>query len=149
MSWNESDLILYSCDSGGAAYEWNVEEQIRSNEVILKSSPFNGIKSAPKGCYGIGIDGHLRYLLNSNIIRDVVIAIKEAKLTGLVLSRLDTMLFVANNFGTIYSIQLPLLEKASMLEFTLHASKIKKVCKKSVQYQFIKIFIIIVVYIVR
>lgn len=127
MSWSRSDLILASCDSGGAAYEWNVEEQVRSTEVILKSSPFNCIISAPRGCYGTGTDGHLRHLFNSTIMRDVTIAPRDVTLSGLVLSRLETMMFISNDLGRIYSVQLPLLEKASMLDFTLHANKITKV----------------------
>lgn len=51
--------------------------------------------------------------------RDVVV-VPSGGLDAIALSQLDTMLFVAGNNGTIYSVKLPLLEKAEFLEFMMH-----------------------------
>ncbi|XP_066249993.1 cilia- and flagella-associated protein 57 [Euwallacea similis] len=128
MSWNRDDRLLATCGSEGAVYVWDVCEAARISESIIKSNPFTAasITQTGKETYAVGNDGHIRELINSNVHRDVVLVPPTAGLDAIVLSQLDTMLFVAGNQGSVYSVKMPLLEKAEFLEFTMHKRIIVK-----------------------
>ncbi|CAH1131991.1 unnamed protein product [Ceutorhynchus assimilis] len=122
MSWSKDDRLLATCGSEGAVYVWDVSESTRISETIIKSNPFTAVSITRSGkeTYAVGNDGHIRELINSNVHRDVVLLPPNAGLDSVVLSQLDTMLFVAGNQGTVYSIKMPLLEKAEYIEFVMH-----------------------------
>ncbi|KAH1015652.1 hypothetical protein HUJ04_007002 [Dendroctonus ponderosae] len=126
MSWSKDDRLLASCGSEGAVYVWDVCEAARLSETIIKSNPFTGvaITQCGKETYAVGEDGHVRELVNSNVHRDVVLVPPQAGLDVIVLSQLDTMLFITGNQGTVYSVKIPLLEKAEYNEFSMHKRKI-------------------------
>lgn len=58
----------------------------------------------------------------------MVLLPSTAGLDAVVLSQLDSMMFVAGNHGTVYSVKLPLLEKAEYIEFTMQRRTITQVC---------------------
>ncbi|XP_050311353.1 cilia- and flagella-associated protein 57 [Anthonomus grandis grandis] len=123
MSWSKDDRQLATCGSEGAVYVWDVCESSRISETIIKSNPFTGVAITQTGkeVYAVGNDGHIRELINSNVYRDVVLVPPAAGgLDAVILSQLDSMLFVAGNQGSIYSIKVPLLEKAEFTEFIMH-----------------------------
>ncbi|KAL3272571.1 hypothetical protein HHI36_014041 [Cryptolaemus montrouzieri] len=124
MSWTADDMKLSTCGSEGAVYEWNVSESKRTAETIIKTCPFHDciVTSDGKSTLAIGKDGHIRELINSNVYRDVVLL--NSPLDCIVLSRLDTMLFVTGNNGNVYSVRLPLMEKLETLEFNMHSASI-------------------------
>nr|XP_023027258.1 cilia- and flagella-associated protein 57-like [Leptinotarsa decemlineata] len=131
MSWSHDDSILATCGSEGAVYGWDVIKSNRLTETIIKSNPFKGVSVTRDGknIFAVGIDGHIRELVNSNIQRDVVLS--TAPLDGLSLSALDTMLFVSGNYGSVFVVKLPLLEKAEYMEYTMHNVIISKICLTS------------------
>ncbi|XP_066140488.1 cilia- and flagella-associated protein 57 [Euwallacea fornicatus] len=122
MSWNKDDRLMTTCGSEGAVYVWDVCEATRISETIIKTNPFTAasITKSGKETYAVGNDGHIRELISSNVQRDVVLVPPTAGLDAIVLSQLDTMLFVAGNQGSVYSVKMPLLEKAEFIEFTMH-----------------------------
>ncbi|XP_044759161.1 cilia- and flagella-associated protein 57 [Coccinella septempunctata] len=124
MSWTADDIKLSTCGSEGAVYEWNVTESKRTAETIIKTCPFNDcvVSSDGKSTMAVGKDGHIRELINSVIYRDVVLL--NTALDSIVLSRLDTMLFVTGNNGVVFSVKLPLMEKLDTLEFNMHSSTV-------------------------
>ncbi|KAK9883072.1 hypothetical protein WA026_001275 [Henosepilachna vigintioctopunctata] len=124
MSWTADDTKLSTCGSEGAVYEWDVTESKRTAETIIKSCPFNdcNVTSDGRSTLAVGKDGHIRELINSVVYRDVVLL--NTPLDCIVLSKLDTMLFVTANNGVIYSIKVPLLEKLETLEFNMHSSTV-------------------------
>ncbi|XP_045476478.1 cilia- and flagella-associated protein 57 [Harmonia axyridis] len=125
MSWTMDDKKLSTCGTEGAVYEWNVTESKRTAETIIKTCPFNDcvVTSDGKSTSAVGKDGHIRELVNSAVYRDVVL-LNNSPLDCIVLSRLDTMLFVSGNNGVVYSVKLPLMEKLEYLEFTMHSSTV-------------------------
>ncbi|KAL1494188.1 hypothetical protein ABEB36_009827 [Hypothenemus hampei] len=128
MSWSKDDRLLATCGSEGAVYVWDVCEATRLSETIIKSNVFTGVMITQNGkeTFAIGSDGHLRELVNSNIHRDMVLV--KTGLNAIVLSRLDTMLFVGDDEGIVYSVKIPLLEKPEYLEFIIHKRSIQQMC---------------------
>ena len=83
------------------------------------------------GCYYITAGSSYNYHHDCvTIFRDVTLVSPTAGLDAVVLSQLDSMLFVAGNHGNVYSVKLPLLEKAEYLEFTMHKRQILMVNRK-------------------
>ncbi|XP_030754252.1 cilia- and flagella-associated protein 57 isoform X2 [Sitophilus oryzae] len=130
ISWSLDDRYMTSCGTEGAVYLWDVIESTRLSENFIKSNPFTGviITQSGKEVYAVGNDGHIRELVNSNINRDVVLVPPGSGLNALVLSQLDNMLFVSGNGGSVFSVRIPLLEKAEYLEFAMHKSAISVMC---------------------
>lgn len=127
ISWTSDDRKMASCGSEGAVYEWVVVESKRLSETIMKQCDFRGVNitSDGKSIFVVANDGHIRELMNSNVHRDVLVT--PAGLDSMVLSRVDQMLFVSGNSGTIYNIKLPLLEKAEYYEYNVHAGTVTHV----------------------
>ncbi|KAJ8986164.1 hypothetical protein NQ317_005638 [Molorchus minor] len=130
MSWSYDDRTLATCGTEGTVYGWKVQKAARINETILKSTQFTGvaINREGKNMFCVGTDGHLRELLNANIHRDVVIAGHGIRLDDVILSMLDTMLFVSGNDGVIYVVKLPFFEKAECVEYIMQNTRITKIC---------------------
>ncbi|CAH0564937.1 unnamed protein product [Brassicogethes aeneus] len=123
LSWAAEDRILGSCGTEGAVYEWDVGNSMRINEVIIKSNSFYdcAMTSNGKSTYAVGNDGRLRELVASNITRDV--AISSDSLDCVVLSQLDSMIFVASG-GSVFTVKTPILDKAESIEYVMHSEKI-------------------------
>ncbi|XP_044252622.1 cilia- and flagella-associated protein 57 [Tribolium madens] len=121
MSWTADDRKMASCGSEGAVYEWVVQDSKRLSETIMKQCEFKGVAITTDGrsIFVVANDGHIRELMNSNVHRDVLVT--TAGLDSMVLSKIDQMLFVSGNGGTVYNIKLPLLEKAEYHEYSIHA----------------------------
>lgn len=102
MSWSNEDSILASCGTEGAVYGWDIIRSTRIYETVIKANPFSGVAINREGrnIFAVGIDGHVRELFNSNIHRDVIIG-SGTQLDGIVMSALDTMLFVSGQSGFI------------------------------------------------
>lgn len=124
MSWTADDTKLSTCGTEGAVYEWNVHESKRTAETIIKTCPFSScvVSSDGKSTMAVGKDGHIREMINSAIYRDVVLL--PTNLDSIVLSRLDTMLFVTGNNGVVFSIKMPLMEKLEYLDFNMHSATV-------------------------
>ena len=71
MSWSKDDRLLATCGSEGSVYIWDVVENCRISETIIKSNPFTGvaITTTGKETFAVGNDGHIRELVASNIHR--------------------------------------------------------------------------------
>ncbi|CAH2006904.1 unnamed protein product [Acanthoscelides obtectus] len=133
MSWSFDDSILATTGSEGAVYGWDIASSTRQYETIIKSNNFKSaaISKDSRSIYAVGTDGHLRELMNSNVYRDVVIADHQTPLDAVVLSALDTMLFVSGNQGVIYNVKLPLMEKAEFIEYMMHSNSAPKMVLSS------------------
>ncbi|KAF7265792.1 hypothetical protein GWI33_020867 [Rhynchophorus ferrugineus] len=130
MSWSQDDRFLATCGSEGAVYVWDVTDSSRISETIIKANPFTGVclSKSGKETYAVGNDGHVRQLINSNIYRDVVLSTAGLGLDAIVLSQLDTMLFITGNQGSVFSVKIPLLEKAEYVEYAMHKKTISMMC---------------------
>lgn len=127
LSWTLDDKKMASCGSEGAVYEWIVAECKRLSETIMKQCEFKGvaITTDGKSIFVVSNDGHIRELMNSNVHRDV--SVITSSLDAIALSRIDQMLFVSGSKGNVYTIKLPLLEKAEYVEYNLHADVVTQV----------------------
>ncbi|XP_060521926.1 cilia- and flagella-associated protein 57 [Cylas formicarius] len=129
MSWSRDDRLLATCGSEGALYIWDVVESARMAEIIIKSNPFTGVAmtSTGKEVYAVGMDGRVKEIAGSTVQRDVAL-VESGGLDGLTLSQLDTMLFVTGAQGTVFSLKLPLLERAEFVECIMHRKAITNMC---------------------
>lgn len=129
ISWTNDDRKMASCGSEGAIYEWGVSDQKRLSEVVMKQCEFTGVAITTDGrsIYVVANDGHIREFMNANINRDVLLT--PSGLDSMVLSKLDQMLFVSGNAGSIYNVKLPLLEKAEYQEYSVHGDTVTHVSK--------------------
>ncbi|XP_057670540.1 cilia- and flagella-associated protein 57 [Diorhabda carinulata] len=127
LSWSSDDTILASCGYDGAVYCWDIVRSTRIQETVIKSVPAKGvvITRDGKNTFAVGTDGHIREYYNSNVQRDVVIP-PGTPLDGIILSALDNMLFVSGNNGVAYVVKIPLLEKAEVVEYSMHNNTIVK-----------------------
>nr|CAH7744510.1 unnamed protein product [Callosobruchus chinensis] len=128
MSWSNDDSILVTSGSEGAVYGWDIATSSRVYETIIKSNHFKSavVCKDPKSTYAVGTDGHLRELMSSNVYRDIVIVNHGVSLDVVVLSAMDSMLFVSGNKGVVYNIKLPIMEKAEYIEYIMHNSTASK-----------------------
>lgn len=98
---------MATCGNEGVVYGWDVIRSTRVNEIIIKANPFKGVAITREGksMYAVGVDGRIRELCNSNVLRDVVI-LPNLPLDAIALSALDCMLFVTGiineNFKILY-----------------------------------------------
>ncbi|XP_031354286.1 cilia- and flagella-associated protein 57 [Photinus pyralis] len=126
MSWVHNDYKMTSCGNEGAVYDWDIITQKRVAETIVKSCAFSGVAVTSDGkfSYSIGSDGHIRQITNANIYREVLVT--KDGLDSIVLSNSNQMLFVSGNEGTIYSVQLPILDTAEYVEFGGHCATVQR-----------------------
>ncbi|XP_073957164.1 cilia- and flagella-associated protein 57-like isoform X1 [Choristoneura fumiferana] len=124
LAWSANDLVLVSCGSEGAVYEWSMSTGQRIGEVILKTNQFAACaaNSIGKLTYAVGSDGEIKEI-GANIIRRNLPLI-GCSLDTIVLSRSDMMLFITGGEGGVTSVHLPLLDKAIFNEFHMHNKKV-------------------------
>ncbi|KAJ8957344.1 hypothetical protein NQ318_004823 [Aromia moschata] len=86
MSWSYNDRILATCGTEGTVYGWKVDQSARITETIIKSTRFTAvsINREGKNIFAVGVDGHLRELVNSNVHRDVVLPAANVPLDDMV-----------------------------------------------------------------
>lgn len=127
MSWANNDYKMVSCGMEGAIYDWDIINQARVGETIIKSCAFSDVvtSSTAKSFFAVGSDGFIREIRNGNIHREVMVY--GGALDTVVLSNSDQMLFVSGNDGIVYSVKLPILDNAEYMEFAGHSTLIQRV----------------------
>ncbi|KOB73579.1 WD repeat-containing protein 65 [Operophtera brumata] len=124
LAWSANDLVLVSCGTEGAVYEWSMSTGQRIGEVILKTNQFSAcaVNSYGKTTYGVGSDGEVKEIGSNTIRRNL--GLIGCALDTIVLSRSDMMLFITGGDGGVTTVQLPLLDKAIFNEFHMHYKKV-------------------------
>ncbi|XP_014102441.2 cilia- and flagella-associated protein 57 [Bactrocera oleae] len=132
LAWTGTDKYLISGGAEGAIYQWDVETGTRVQEIVQKGTEYRSVCctfNEPLSIYAATNFGVLREFQNSEIVREIVVPSKvRAPLTDMCLSRSDLIMFVGNEYGDLFNIQLPFMDAggASCTLFRFFTSQINK-----------------------
>lgn len=111
VAWSKNDEFLTSSGDDGAIYEWKVGCSDRISESIQIDIKYPSLAlTADRTTYTCTNTGVFREIHQSEILREIRPCDSEAPLTQLALARSDLMLFVGNESGALYNIQVPFLD---------------------------------------
>ncbi|XP_036331332.1 cilia- and flagella-associated protein 57 [Rhagoletis pomonella] len=132
IAWSATDKYLISGGAEGAIYQWDVETGSRVQEIVQKGTEYRSVCCTfcePLSIYAATNLGVLREFQNSEIVREIVVPSKvRTPLTDMCLARSDLIMFVGNEDGDLFNIQLPFMDAggASCTLFRFFTSQINK-----------------------
>lgn len=111
LAWSNDDEFITSSGDDGAIYEWNIVSGDRVGESIQIGIEYRSLGlTADRTTFTCTNTGIFREIQQSEIIREIRPCDTCAPLTRLALARSDLMLFVGNEAGALYNIQVPFLD---------------------------------------
>uniref|UniRef100_A0A1B0BGE8 Cilia- and flagella-associated protein 57 n=1 Tax=Glossina palpalis gambiensis TaxID=67801 RepID=A0A1B0BGE8_9MUSC len=132
VAWSRTDKYLFSGGAEGAIYQWEVESGNRLQEIVQKGTEYVSVRSTfnePLSIYAATDSGLLREFRNSELVREIVVpSHSKCRLTDLCITRSDLIMFVANEVGDLFNVQLPLMDAGggSCTNFRFFATAIHK-----------------------
>ncbi|XP_053965666.1 cilia- and flagella-associated protein 57 [Anastrepha ludens] len=132
IAWSATDKYLISGGAEGAIYQWDVETGARVQEIVQKGTEYRSVCctfNEPLSIYAATNFGVLREFNNSEVVREIVVPSKvRTPLTDMCLSRSDLIMFVGNEDGDLFNIQLPFMDAggASCTLFRFFTTQINK-----------------------
>jgi WD40 repeat protein len=128
--WSSDDSRMISCSMDGAVYEWNVLQNKREKECVLKNCSYTCVTGSSdfKQTFAVGSDRTLKEinLTDSQIVRQM--SSGEVVLTQVILSHSGKMLFVGTTSGTIKAVKYPVVEPGEWHEHQAHSSAVTRMC---------------------
>lgn len=69
VKWSADDAKVFSCDTHGAVYEWNLSEGKKDSECVLESCSYSSIalSSDAKIIFAVGSDQTLKEISESSV----------------------------------------------------------------------------------
>lgn len=111
LAWSNDDEFITSSGNDGAIYEWKIVCGERVGESIQTGIEYRSLALTADGTtYTCTNTGVFREIHHSEIIREIKPNEGGTPLTRLALARSDLMLFVGNESGALYNIQVPFLD---------------------------------------
>lgn len=112
LAWSNDDKHLVSCGNDGAIYEWAIESGERIGESVQKGLVYSAISlTKERAAYACASNGTFREVFNSEIVREInPLDAMCVPLTSVALARSDLILFVGNECGGLFNIQVPFLD---------------------------------------
>ncbi|XP_067631082.1 cilia- and flagella-associated protein 57 [Eurosta solidaginis] len=132
IAWSATDKYLISGGAEGAIYQWDVETGDRVQEIVQKGTEYRSVCctfNEPLSLYAATNTGVWREFQNSEIVREIVVPSKgRSPLTDMCLSRSDLIMFVGNEEGDLFNVQLPFMDAggASCILYRFFTSQINK-----------------------
>ncbi|XP_067997149.1 cilia- and flagella-associated protein 57 [Melanerpes formicivorus] len=126
VKWSADDAKVFSCDTHGAVYEWNVSEGKKDSECVLESCSYSSIalSSDAKIIFAVGSDQTLKEISESSIQHEV--SAFGVPYTAVAVSRSGHMAFVGTSLGTIRAMKYPLPLTGDFNEYQAHAGAVTK-----------------------
>ncbi|NWQ73156.1 CFA57 protein, partial [Columbina picui] len=126
VKWSSDDAKLFSCDTRGAVYEWNLSTGERESECVLKSCIYSSIapSSDAKIIFAVGSDRTLKEISESSIQNEV--SAFGVVYTAVAVSHSGHMVFVGTSLGTIRTMKYPLPLTKDYNEYQAHAGAVTK-----------------------
>lgn len=112
IAWSKDDMRLVSCGNDGAIYEWEVETGQRRGESVQKGLIYTSVAlTAENAIYASANNGVFREIFESEIVREINPKPgSTVPLTCIALARSDLILFMGNDKGSLYNVQVPFMD---------------------------------------
>ncbi|NXX21492.1 CFA57 protein, partial [Podargus strigoides] len=125
VKWSADDGKLFSCDTHGAVYEWNLLTGKRDSECVLKSCIYSSIavSSDARIVFAVGSDQTLKEISESLVQHEVPAF--GVVYTAVAVSHSGHMVFVGTSLGTIRAMKYPLPLK-DFNEYQAHTGAVTK-----------------------